>query len=233
MSRILLFVAALLVAVPAHGQSVVDHYRSLMAQTKDDGAYTLTRTASGWRARGYEEYSRIDVIVDIANGYFRLDDEGTGGGNLVTEVAVFRPASGGPILGHAQRYHTGVQPQAGKTRFYRLAGGRWRELAATDLPPLTPLLFVPTRANPPAPDYGNLRPVVVHLPRAGTTVDVYLTPSAHAEDCPMQNWLGTKDPAKGCKELAAAPTHVELAFDRQRGAFTVTRRDRKAAPKLQ
>jgi hypothetical protein len=233
MSRILLFVAALVIALPASGQCVVDHYRSMTAQTKDNGAYTLTQTASGWRAKGSEEYARIDVIVDIASGYFRLNDEGTGGGNLVTEVAVFKPATGGPILGNAQRYHYGVQPQAGKTRFYRLAGGRWRELAATDLPPLTPLLFVPTRGNPPAPDYGNLRPVVVHLPRAGTTVDVYLTPSATAEDCPMQNWLNTQDPVKGCKELTTVPTHVELAFDRQRGAFTVTGRDRKAAPKLQ
>jgi hypothetical protein len=233
MSRILLFLAALVVAVPAHGQSVVDHYRSVMAQTKDDGAYTLTQTASGWRAKGYEDHSHIEVIVDIANGYFRLNDEGTGGGNLVTEAALFKPATGGPILGHAQRYHNGTQPQAGKTRFYRLTGGGWKELPATDLPPLTALLFVPTRANPPAPDYGNLRPVVVHLPRLGTTVDVYLTPSAIAEDCPMQNWLGTDDPVKGCKELATAPTHVALAFDKQRGAFTVTTRDRKAAPKLQ
>jgi len=233
MSRIALFVAMLIAATPAHAQSVVDHYRALMAQTRDDGAYTLTQTAAGWRAKGYEEHARIEAIVDVANGYFRLNDEGTGGGNVVTEVALFKPAAGGLILGHAQRYHNGTQAQAGKTRFYRLTNGRWQALPAADLPPLTALLFVPTRANPAVPEDGNLRPVVVHLPRVGTTVDVYLTPSAYGSDCPMQNWLGTNDPDKGCKELRTAANHVELAFDKQRGAFAVTRRDRKTVPPLQ
>jgi len=57
------------------------------------------------------------VIVDIANGYIRLNDEGAGGGNVVTEIALFKPMSGGPILGYVQRYHSARQAQAGKARF--------------------------------------------------------------------------------------------------------------------
>jgi hypothetical protein len=230
MSRIILFVTALITAMPAHGQSVVDHYRSLVAQTKDEYAYTLTQTASGWRAKGNEDFARIEVIVDIGNGYVRLNDEGTGGGNLVTEAALFKPASGGPILGLAKRFHNGAQPQSGKAGFYRLTGGRWQELPAADLLALAPSLFVPAKTG--LTYNSDTLPVVVFLPRVGTAVSVFLTAGALAT-CGEQNWLDTRTPAEGCKQLAAADTHVELAFDRQRGAFTVARRDRRVAPPLQ
>lgn len=229
----LLLVAGLAVAPQAFAQSVVDHYRSLVAQTRDDSAYTLTQTASGWRAKGTEEFANVRVVVDIANGFISLNDEGTGGGNVVTEIALFKPAAGGPILGHAQRYHDGSSAMAGKARFFQLTANRWQDLPMASLPPLMPPLFVATRANPPVPYDGELRPVVVHLPRTGTTVDVYLTPSGYGDNCTNRNWLGTEDPVKGCKELADAPNHVELAFDKQRGVFTIARRDRKAPPQIQ
>jgi hypothetical protein len=230
MTRIALFLAALVVAMPAYGQSVVDHYRSLVAQTKDEYAYTLTLTASGWRAKGNEDFARIEVTVDIGNGYIRLNDEGTGGGNLVTEVALFKPASGGPILGLAKRFHNGAQPQSGKAGFYRLTGGRWQELPAADLPPLAPSIFVPAKTG--LTYNSDTLPVVVFLPRVGTTVNVFLTAGA-LKNCGELNWLDTKTPDEGCKLLSAADTHVELAFDKQRGAFSVSRRDRRVAPPLQ
>lgn len=230
MTRIALFLAVLVMAMPAYGQSVVDHYRSLVVQTKDEFAYTLTQTASGWRAKGNEDFANVQVTVDVGNGYIRLNDEGTGGGNLVTEVALFKPASGGPILGLAKRFHLGAQPQAGKAGFYRLTGGRWQELAAADLPALAPSLFVPAKAG--LTYNSETLPVVVFLPRVGTTVSVFLTAGA-LSTCSEQNWLGTAIPAEGCKLLSAADTHVELAFDRQRGAFSVARRDRRVAPPLQ
>lgn len=230
MTRIALFLAALVMAMPAHGQSVVDHYRSLVAQTRDEFAYTLTQSASGWRAKGNEAFASIQTIVDIGNGYIRLNDEGTGGGNLVTEVALFKPTSGGPILGLAKRFHQGAQPQSGKAGFYQLTGGRWQELAAPDLPALAPSIFVPAKTG--LTYDSDILPVVVFLPRVGTTVSVFLTAGA-LSTCGEQNWLGTANPAEGCKLLSAADTHVELALERQRGAFSVTRRDRRVAPPLQ
>lgn len=230
MIRIAMIVAALLSAVPAHAQSVVDHYRSLVAQTKDESAYTLIQTAAGWRAKGPEEFASIKVVVDIANGFISLNDEGTGGGNLVTEIALFKPASGGPILGVAKRYHYGVQPFSGKAGFYRLTGGRWQALPAADLPPLAPSIFVPAKTGL-AYD-SDLLPVVVYLPRVGTVVNAFLTAGA-LKNCGELNWLATKTPDEGCKLLTDADTHVELAFDRQRGAFAVARRDRRVAPPLQ
>ncbi|MBV9832922.1 MAG: hypothetical protein JO055_00860 [Alphaproteobacteria bacterium] len=233
MMRTMAFVAAMAVAMPAFGQSVVDHYHSLVRQIRDPYAYTLTQAGAGWRAKAEERTSIVGVVVDIGNGFIQVNDEGTGGGNLVTEAALFKPNSGGPIIALSQRFYRVTDAWGGMAQVFRSVNGRWQPLSAADLPPLMPPLFVAARANPAVPHDGNTRPVVVYLPRVGTTLNVYLTPSAQGEDCPMQNWLGTDDPVKGCKELATAPTHVELAFDKQRGAFTVTSRDGKAAPKLQ
>lgn len=232
MTRFVLFVAALIVAMPAYGQSIVEHYNALVRQIRDPYAYTLTQTGAGWRAKS-EDRANIVAVVDIGNGFIQINDEGTGGGNLVTEVALFKPTSGGPIVALSQRFYQGTDAWGGMAQVFRSVNGRWQPLPATDLPPLMPPLFLPARANPLVPHDGNTRPVAVYLPRVGTTVNVYLTAAAQGDDCPTQNWLGTDDPAQGCKELAAAPTHVELAFDKQRGAFTVTNRDRKTAPKLQ
>ncbi len=232
MGKWLLLIIGLAVAPPAFAQSVVDHYRSLMAQVRDPYAYTLTQTAGSWRARAAERTSIVAVVVDIPNGFVQINDEGTGGGNLVTEVALFKPTTGGPILAVSQRFYSGVDPWGGKARFYRQAGGRWEILPAVALPALTPAIFVSGRIAQATADDDSLSPVIVHLPRVGTTVDIYLVPSTH-QRCPEQNWLGTSDPAAGCNELAAAPNWATLAFDVARGTFGVTRRDRKNAPKLQ
>jgi hypothetical protein len=224
-------------ATTASAANVVDYFRSLHRHQPNALHYDLVSVGGHWKATSkYDDFVNISrLIVDTRHGYIMIDDEGTGGGNGVTEVALFRLSDRQPLLLVAQRGYSGLDPLDGGVHAYRIDHGRWHDVTRAVLPALTPATFAAPYASHRAarPD-GRFWPIVVHLPRVGTAVNAYLVRFPLAT-CRKEDWfhVGAASAGKLCREIAAATqSHLVLAFHRSSGTFSIVDRSDARAPRL-
>lgn len=81
--------------------NVVDYFRLLKKDKLIDFPYTLSKSGNIWKSTSTDEAGFVNecgTLVDIKNGYIKFEDEGTGAGIFVTEIALFKTSDKRNIL---------------------------------------------------------------------------------------------------------------------------------------
>jgi len=200
---IILLLAALAVsqpALPAAAQSrdggVVAAYRQI--STVFPGyRYGVKQHGGRWQSHNLYSGEPIDIVVDTANGYIQIVDEGTGGGSFETQVVLWRKSDGSPLVGIAESLIDGEGPGQTRLRFYSRDDGQWED-SSDYVWPGTPLdIFL--RAEMSIADLRAVRTAGgrphIRLPRKGSTIEVRL--GLYAEKvravCKGEDWITVPD----------------------------------------
>jgi len=213
----------------APAQSVVEAFKGwtdkFCARDRACTRYTLRKQGVTYRASGGEFVNVARTIVDGPNGYLMIDDEGSGGGNAVTEAAIFRPDAGPALFVVARRSYEGPKPVDGTIRaFYWFDEGKLTAIENEALK-IGPRDFVPGAATQESSGYfrkpDEAGPVIFHLPRKGTTIAAYL-PAFDRRACVSQDWMGVEESRRAAACAQAARSHKtsrSIVFDRGEGRF--------------
>lgn len=226
----------------ARAESVVEAFNvwqeKFCARDRACTRYTLRRQGKTYRASGGEFVNIVRTIVDGPNGYLMIDDEGSGGGNAVTEAAIFRPNSGPALFVMAKRGYEGPKAVDGWIRaFYWFDEGKLTAIESEALK-IGPRDFVPGAAIREPSGYfrkpGERGPVIFHLPRKSTTIEAYL-PVFSRRLCIAQDWMGVEDGQRAAACAKAARMHKtsrSIVFDRGEGRFLEGPWDSRPTPTL-
>ena len=117
-------------SVLVSGQNIVDYYYSLpesFFSDKDLGniKYSLSKKGDAWFSESLAEYE-FAALVDIKNGFIEFNDEGTGGGNVLIRVVLFRKADRSPLIGITKGGFNGFYFES-STAFYKKCNKTWVE----------------------------------------------------------------------------------------------------------
>lgn len=126
--KIVLFFLLILISLFSSGQNVLDYYKTLPASFFSDhgeGAfkYAISKRNNVWLCKSIAGYD-ISPTVDIRNGYIEINDEGTGGGSILTKVVLFRKKDRSPLIGITIGSFNGFFFDS-STHFYEKQNGHW------------------------------------------------------------------------------------------------------------
>ncbi|MCW5691662.1 MAG: hypothetical protein KIT48_04800 [Pseudolabrys sp.] len=200
-------------------------------------AYKIERRGKKYAVSGGEFSTIARTIVDGANGYLMIDDEGTGGGNGVTEAVVFRPASDSALFVVATRVYETVHVQNGTIDVYHWDNGTLNPAPEMFSGP-EPRDFVPGADTSRATGFSRSEDVwnetVFYLPRKGRTIDAYLL-RFDVERCVKDDWMGQPEAARAVVCAAAAKEYrpnMTMIFDNVEGRVQHGSLSKKKAPAL-
>lgn len=214
-------------AVAPKRENVVEVYGQIREQIKGFD-YTLLQRGGKWSAREASE-PKIDrtAEVDIANGYIRIDDEGTGGGNFETQVALWRLEDGETFVGIVETHKDGGIPGHSRVRFFKKIGRNWVDKTPDVWTPVGLPAFM--KGDMTIEDLRALETigagVYVALPRKGTAITAELKLSSTEEyACKGDTFvnLAEKKPQwdRYCQKLKPAlASTVTLPLDTERTRF--------------
>mgnify|MGYP005839187629 CR=1 FL=1 len=111
-------------------QNIIDYYKTLPDSfftdvDLGDIKYSLLKRRDKWISKSIADYE-FEVIVDIKNGFIEINDEGTGGGNILIQVVLFRKADRSPIIGITMGGFNGIYFEKATT-FYKKNKHTWVE----------------------------------------------------------------------------------------------------------
>jgi hypothetical protein len=207
-------------------ENVVEAYGQIRAQIKGFD-YTLVQRGGKWSAREPSE-PKLDrsAEVDIASGFIRIDDEGTGGGNFETQVALWR-VEDNAFVGIVETHKDGGIPGRSRVRFFKKIDRNWVDKTPDVWTPVGLQAFM--KGDMTIEDLRALETigaaVYVALPRKGTAVTAELKLSSTEEyACKGDSFvnLAEKKPAwdRYCQKLKPAlATAVTLRLDTERTRF--------------
>lgn len=201
-------------------KSVMDYYQEVpQSLFPNDTKYELKREKAGWITHSMDTEAEISATVDTKNGFIQFVDQGTGGGDVKTQVALFLKEDKSPLLAISTSMFDGVAA-SGRIAFVTPEGGQWKAVTSTVLPALRPTDFLDARCM--ATLKGDFRGmlekegVLFTLPRQGTTVraSVMITPEMLEANSPCP---------KG--EVSR-----ELKWDKKAGRFNLDAAKPKGSP---
>ena len=217
MKKVLVFAsfvfAASVCAASAAPASVIDCYNEIPSSFFYGAKYELRRSGKKWLTASTAD-AEIEALVDIANGYIRIEDPGTGGGTRVDEVALFISKSGAVIIGINRKDIDGVVGTSSSLLFVSKEGGRWADVTQKVLPKTGLSSFF-------KPGFKPSDKVTIlswfELPRRGTTVVWNLdTVGVEARIGCEQNVAENKAVLANIKTK-----RIEFLYDAKTGTFTV------------
>jgi len=159
-------------------RNVLDYYR-LLPDSLTEG-YKLTYENGQWTSYSDADYD-LYPVVDIKHGYIEIDDEGTGGGELIIQVALYRKKDGKSLIAVSKKIFDGVS-QKGKIYFLELYSNKWVIVNDKVLPHISVEKFFNNEYSIP-PSYKQKTSIVYDLPRYGTTITLNLNVEAVLSDC--------------------------------------------------
>lgn len=188
---------AFLAFLPARAQllDVLDIYHELqVAQPNGFPAYDVVERDGVLASTGpslFGPEGRLYMRMDKGRLFLRIDDEGEGGEDFVTEIAVWLDPEGAPLLGLSERDERAGIPQGGRVRFYSRASSRWNLVTDQVLP--SPEAAVCGTPKVPVDEstagLKGLGTAVVLLPPTGTDLEVWcLAPGPDAGTGRMMTW---------------------------------------------
>jgi len=109
-------------------KTIVDYYNTLPKSffyDKDlgDVKYPLINKKGKWFSKSLAGYD-LFPIVDLKKGYIKINDEGTGGGNALIELFLFKKPNGNPIIAITKGGFDGFYFDS-HTHFYTLNKNTW------------------------------------------------------------------------------------------------------------
>ena len=206
--------------------NVVEAYGQIRAQIKGFD-YTLVQRGGKWSAREPSEPKPDRAAeVDIANGFIRIDDEGTGGGNFETQIALWR-VEDDAFVGIVETHKDGGIPGQSRVRFFKKIDRNWVDKTPDVWTPVGLQAFM--KGDMTIEDLRALETigagVYVALPRKGTAITAELKLASTEEYAckgdPSVN-LAEKKPAwdRYCQKLKPGlATEVTLRLDTVRTLF--------------
>lgn len=194
-------------------RSVVTAYRELQKIDESIALYPLTQKGEDWKTMSVAEYE-LNAKVDTKNGYIEIQDEGTGGGTLTTQVVLYRKADGNELVVFNRRTFDGVSTDT-EIAMYESDGKNWTALDPKMILPLVQIsdfLSKPTD-NRRADAYLDVYYV---FPQYGTTAKMLLETSQLDYSC------GEGDADAPCELLDQIKYHsIELKWDKTQKQFSV------------
>ncbi|WP_224372855.1 hypothetical protein [Hyalangium versicolor] len=196
-------------------KSVMDYYQQLPATAFPDSTrYELTRSKSGWITHSKAGDDEISVTVDTKNGYIEFTDEGTGGGDAKTQVALFLKEDKTPIMAVSMSSFDGVSVSGGIT-FAELAGNQWKTVTDHVLPFEMQIEdFLDEKClealNPAMRTNLINEGVIYTLPRQGTTIRASVKVTEYM----------LKDELQGKKSPCPSENPREMKWDKKAGRFS-------------
>ncbi|NOZ36073.1 MAG: hypothetical protein GXO80_12345 [Chlorobi bacterium] len=119
--------------------NVVDYFRLLKKDKLIDFPYTLSKSGNTWKSTSTDEAGFVNecgTLVDIKNGYIKFEDEGTGAGIFVTEIALFKTSNKRNILAVNTYFADDILQNSSKPpKFYEYKNGNFKLLK--DIFPVT------------------------------------------------------------------------------------------------
>jgi hypothetical protein len=127
---VILLVLFFLTYVKKKDKTIVDYYNDLPAYFFFDKdfknlKYTLNQKKGIWISQSLAEHEFYPT-VDLKKGYIKINDEGTGGGNVSFELFLFKKSNGHPIIAITKGSFDGFYYDS-TTRFYTLENNIWIE----------------------------------------------------------------------------------------------------------
>ena len=216
MKKVLVFAsfvfAASVCAASAAPASVIDCYNEIPSSFFNDAKYELKQSGKKWLTASTAD-AEIEALVDIPNGYIRIEDPGTGGGTRVDEVALFISKSGAVIIGINRKDIDGVTGTSSSLVFVSKEGGKWTDVTKKVLPQLTIAAFFRSGFDP-----GGKVTVLswYELPRRGTTVLWNLDTAG------IESRIGYEQNVEEYKAVLAniKTKKIEFLYDMKTGTFT-------------
>ncbi|MBN1531112.1 MAG: hypothetical protein JXA20_00480 [Spirochaetes bacterium] len=212
----------------AQGGSILDYYRALpgelFAGPSGTGyRYTIDFTKGKYVTKSDAGYE-IHPVVDLRNGYISITDNGTGGGSILQEIALFIDRRRRHYLAVNLSSHDGITMEA-RFDIYRVDSGGFVKVTDSVLPKVALARFLKTPEDyPTLRKYFSGRPfysVIYTLPRIGTTVKATL-----AYDQVQMHLAQPDDRGEltaQCRRFIAniKTGSLNLAWDMDRGRFTI------------
>ncbi|MCY1078111.1 hypothetical protein [Archangium lansingense] len=201
-------------------KSVMDYYQEVPTSLfPSETKYELKQTKGGWITHSMDTEAEISATVDTKNGFIQFIDEGTGGGDVKTQVALFLKEDKSPLVAISTSMFDGMA-STGRIALVEPDGGKWKAVTSTAIPALRLADFLDSKCLAALREdvRGMLEKEGIRftLPRQGTTVhaSVMLTPS-------MLEGVGDEASAKANSPCPTGDVSRELKWDKKAGRFTL------------
>lgn len=232
--KMIFVLTIILLFVAGCKQNVVDYYNELPTSIfadKDLGniKYPLSKKGDTWIAQSFADYE-FNPIVDLANGYIDINDEGTGGGNVLLKVVLFRKSDEAPIIAVSKGGFNGMYTESSIT-FYEKLNNTWVE--ATDVFPSIEIdrflhnKYKERSYKKDAIVTPNLT-TLTELPQVGTRLNVYLNfnkfdylIASNQNPLTYKSFTETEREKLGAIIDNIAIESFELKFDKIQGKFEI------------
>lgn len=205
--------------------TVVDYYNEIPESVSGFNNYSFKLVNQKWVATKYEA-SIPDVVADIRNGYIHVGDEGTGGGRLTTEIALFKSRSGTPYIAIATNNFFGIPMRDYEFKIFRKSGRMWKDVTSSAMPQIQLKQYLTGQPlEHSAIKTMKLKNVLQFaLPRQGTDLKVHLDIAwfdyyLSLEDTPAQ----VKNAYRHFKKIAVYKTLV-FQWDSRKAKFVFLRK---------
>jgi hypothetical protein len=183
----------------------------------DDMQFVFTKKGNSWKTTSPITDVELECTVDLANGYLEVTDQGTGGGSLIQEVALFISGKGESFIGVSITTFDGARCIS-SCNFYRWNGKGWYDATVLPYLPLNQF-FKPGFDLSAVKDRVSLS---YKLPRNGTTVIAKLDVSGL--QMAESGFMGAvPDEIQNAKRALSNIVYksVELLWNMDEGVFTV------------
>ncbi len=124
----------------AKNLSVLDYYQMIPAKlisisSEYPSKFKIENKGGKFITQSSADYE-LTPTIDFKNGWLNITDEGTGGGTVIHEMAIFIDANKTRYIAANTTEHDGIGVNS-KLRFYFLDGERWNDVTSKILPKLS------------------------------------------------------------------------------------------------
>ena len=128
-------------------KTVVDYFNLLPDSLKQ--GYVLNYENNKWWTMNPLLEDTIYPTVDKEKGFIEIVDDGTGGGTITTQVALYQKSDGTPLIGISITEMDGVNIY-GRVHFMEYHNGKWEMVSDKVLPEITAKNFMKPNYNIPS-----------------------------------------------------------------------------------
>lgn len=220
---IFLFIGLTMCLTAAEKITILDHYRQLPEKAFRTGRTPLTLKNGVYTAESITE-GELHPVVDIPNGYLRIEDPGTGGGSLGYECALFLDADKQPHVALIHFSFDGVTMENTFSLFAR-KGTAYTDRTAEGLPKMGLSLFLKDpndiKRITSVVEKKFLYMIRIDLPRYGTDVKATLTVFTGKVEAQMESSGVSRKEKAECGTFLKLPKYETVIFtwDAKKAAF--------------